>query len=478
MSRIARSGEFLDNAPFCLLLGLFWTWNWVIFQSPTDLVIEIGSWRFASRILLLAFFALTGILLFCKERFLRARPASNRRAGRYACGIACGIACAATILGADILDGSFDGELQGALFAVQSAAMGVASAFLYAEVGRLFALVESKRLKSISMAAIAALALCVPLQIALYYVDGGIREGVVVLFLALAAPATDAARSKRKIKQPGRADPISVPLKFSATLVLLGVALGMLQGIFSRITGTEDHGMLNPLSAVGFIIAAGIAAAGVLRGKLDFNQLIYQTSLPVLALGFTLVSLNGNAFVGFVLCIAGYYAAQIVIWVLCSHLAAQAKGIERWLFPLMGSILALGQATGLFAIDTLLFDYGREASTLMSTALLLACLFMSTHVSPYESWGIIRPADQDVREDIDSVCEIVGIDFLLTAREKEILPYLARGMSRRAIADRLVLSENTIKTYTSNIYGKLGVHTRQELIEFIQRKAAPEKRTR
>ncbi len=208
----------------------------------------------------------------------------------------------------------------------------------------------------------------------------------------------------------------------------------------------------------------------VFRGRLDFNRLIYQTGIPLLALGFTIVALNGNAFVGFMLCVAGYYMTQVVLWVLCVYLATQSRGMVRWLFALMGCMMALGQAIGLISIDTFLYGLDHEASVLMATSLLLACLFMSTSESPYESWGMVRPAEHAAEGDIDTACRTLALDNLLTARETEILPFLAQGRSRKVIAEKLVLSENTIKTYISNVYSKLGVHTQQELIDLVQKK--------
>lgn len=455
----------LFNAPSCLLLGLFWTWNWIIYQSPTDLTVGLGEWILPSRTLLLISFAIAGFWLFYTNRQSKEASAAWKKS-RYAIGPVLG----SIILLTDVLDGSFDGELEGTLFAVQSIAMGIASAFLYAEIGRLFVRTEIKKLKSISIAAIAALALCVPLQIVLYYIEGGIREGLMVLFLIVCSPAIDRIKPWKESKKSTSQDSMPVPVKFSVTLMLLGAALGMLQGVFTQITSADGHGALNPLSTVGFLMAAGIAAVGIFRGKLDFNQLIYQTSIPILALGFTLVALNGNAFAGFILCVAGYYTAQIVLWVLCAHLSSQAKGIEQWLFPLMGALAAIGQAAGLLAIDTILYGYDHTASVIMSTLLLISCLFMNSSTSPYESWGLIKPTSNSHQFNVNDVCEIIGMDFLLTAREKEILPHLARGRSRRAIAESLMLSENTIKTYTSNIYAKLNVHTRQEIIDFVQKR--------
>jgi HD-GYP domain-containing protein (c-di-GMP phosphodiesterase class II) len=48
----------------------------------------------------------------------------------------------------------------------------------------------------------------------------------------------------------------------------------------------------------------------------------------------------------------------------------------------------------------------------------------------------------------------------LTEREVEILRMLARGMSRRQIADELVLSQHTVRHHLEHIYSKVGVGTR------------------
>jgi DNA-binding CsgD family transcriptional regulator len=48
----------------------------------------------------------------------------------------------------------------------------------------------------------------------------------------------------------------------------------------------------------------------------------------------------------------------------------------------------------------------------------------------------------------------------LTEREVEILRMLVRGMSRRQIADELVLSQHTVRHHLEHIYSKVGVGTR------------------
>ncbi|MDT0444122.1 response regulator transcription factor [Streptomyces johnsoniae] len=48
----------------------------------------------------------------------------------------------------------------------------------------------------------------------------------------------------------------------------------------------------------------------------------------------------------------------------------------------------------------------------------------------------------------------------LSAREREVLALVARGTSNREIATELFISEATVKTHLSHVYGKLGVKDR------------------
>jgi LuxR family maltose regulon positive regulatory protein len=52
----------------------------------------------------------------------------------------------------------------------------------------------------------------------------------------------------------------------------------------------------------------------------------------------------------------------------------------------------------------------------------------------------------------------------LTPRELEIMRLICRGYSNPEIASELVVTINTIKKHTSNIYGKLGVRSRTQAI--------------
>ncbi len=51
---------------------------------------------------------------------------------------------------------------------------------------------------------------------------------------------------------------------------------------------------------------------------------------------------------------------------------------------------------------------------------------------------------------------------VLTAKELEIVRYLATGMSNKEIADKLAYSEKTVKNYLSNVFQKLNIRDRTQ----------------
>jgi DNA-binding CsgD family transcriptional regulator len=50
--------------------------------------------------------------------------------------------------------------------------------------------------------------------------------------------------------------------------------------------------------------------------------------------------------------------------------------------------------------------------------------------------------------------------FGLTAREVDVLRFIAEGLTDAQIAARLFVSRHTVNAHLRNIYGKLGVNTR------------------
>lgn len=67
----------------------------------------------------------------------------------------------------------------------------------------------------------------------------------------------------------------------------------------------------------------------------------------------------------------------------------------------------------------------------------------------------LRPATVPTEEDSG---------LTLTRRERQVLTAMGQGLSNRAIAGALFISENTVKNHVRRIHEKLGVHTRTEAV--------------
>ena len=58
---------------------------------------------------------------------------------------------------------------------------------------------------------------------------------------------------------------------------------------------------------------------------------------------------------------------------------------------------------------------------------------------------------------------------LLSARERDVLDKMLQDKKRKEIAEELFITENTVKKHISNIFSKLGVSSRHELLEKISK---------
>ena len=56
----------------------------------------------------------------------------------------------------------------------------------------------------------------------------------------------------------------------------------------------------------------------------------------------------------------------------------------------------------------------------------------------------------------------------LTQTEEQIALLAVRGRSRAVIARELGYSANTVRNYTHTLYSKLGIHSKQELIDLVE----------
>lgn len=165
----------------------------------------------------------------------------------------------------------------------------------------------------------------------------------------------------------------------------------------------------------------------------------------------------------------------LVITALNSSVVNAAEGVGLT----QGSTM-LGILAGNIAGSSIQVLAGTSAATAVGTTLFLLVVFsFSWAFFPADRSSVLRassrkynPASQlDIDADellIDTAIASLAERHGLTKREAEIAGYLARGHSQPFICDELVLSKNTVSTHAKHIYQKLGIHSRQELINLCR----------
>lgn len=121
-------------------------------------------------------------------------------------------------------------------------------------------------------------------------------------------------------------------------------------------------------------------------------------------------------------------------------------------------LLAVAGAADLFVLRSRFRTVGPRAMSypLSATAYLLVSILLLVAASRLTA---------RYRTLLPRVDEMLG--RLLTAREREIVSRLLQGESNQTIADRLFIALPTVKNHLHNIYEKLGVSSRTEILHLF-----------
>lgn len=161
----------------------------------------------------------------------------------------------------------------------------------------------------------------------------------------------------------------------------------------------------------------------------------------------------------------GSFVAMSLALALPAYAAQEAGGpIQQWVcagFLCYVAPLALGETIWLiWRADT-------------STFIIIACSLLSIaanilFLKESASSEIQISAENDPGKDsFEERAAALAFQASLTNREREILLPLAKGYSLKTIASMQHVSYNTVKVQVRSIYGKLGIHAREDLVEML-----------
>ncbi len=155
----------------------------------------------------------------------------------------------------------------------------------------------------------------------------------------------------------------------------------------------------------------------------------------------------------------GRYGRLIEILVLMA-LTLQALGKRVQAISDLTKSLALAEPEGYMRIY---LDEGKPAEELLRACSQRVEGAQKTYVNRLlKAFAMPSPGEQAGRPASSSKPQ--PLIEPLTGREAEVLSLLVAGLSNHEIAERLSLSEGTVKTHTHNLYGKLGVQSRTRAI--------------
>lgn len=118
------------------------------------------------------------------------------------------------------------------------------------------------------------------------------------------------------------------------------------------------------------------------------------------------------------------------------------------------------------------FEYGVDGVILkiqppaVVIAIIEALYSSAHHRAPVESHDPLNadPKTTFSQGDIDSNAQPLEWSDGLTERKREIVRLVSRGLSNKDIADRLCISDSTVRHHLTGIFDKIGVPNRQKLL--------------
>lgn len=255
--------------------------------------------------------------------------------------------------------------------------------------------------------------------------------------------------------------------------------------VFAFITGVRKFVLFDVvyMEAMGVVIGAlaAVPLALVVRTRRPLLPFIYQVVLPLSAL--VLIVLNSFPEATAPLWLAAWvsygFFGLIAVLALAS-LCAMAHAGE---FP---PPLVYGAAVAGFCLFSLLgmacgatppFEAQNGGPALLVVSTLYFAFLIAMALG--DGWklqeretgeeGTIAPSTQ---EGFAARCQASAQAHGLSPREAEIFAFLARGHTPAFIAKTLVISESTVRTHAKNIYRKLGVSSREQLILAVEGEAS------
>lgn len=280
-------------------------------------------------------------------------------------------------------------------------------------------------------------------------------------------PSSREAATRSAAEIPTETARLSIKILTGTTM--FGLAMGLLE-TYKTDPGAAaaPHYAMSMLVFGAFLIGSLslLLSDGFGRGA-SLNK-AYRLSILLFMLGIMCVPwtpVADSVMPGESFALAGYLGLEAVLislFMVLAHVAAVDASVT---FSLGFSALFAGELSGLLlanVVDAL----QKTASTPYGVVVLAGALALLSYIFLFTERDFDELSEiATVTDAFEDTCAAITERYKLSKRESEILTYALRGRTSERIASELTISKSTVETHLRRIYGKTGVHGRQELLD-------------
>lgn len=267
-------------------------------------------------------------------------------------------------------------------------------------------------------------------------------------------------------------------VRVGACACLIGLADGVVRIAFSS-SGELPFESFGDLS----LVAANLISLGIMYGCIILSQTaslrsVYKSVVFIMALFFMLLPVFSEFdFVESTISLTGYGTFNALMWILLVEISSRFKLSSSVVFGMGWGMVSLGVLLGSLA-GVLLSAYAPFTPQMLSLialvatlAILVSYMFIFTES---DLLNLITPIKSNQEGSLQDKCIQIAEGYKLSTKETEVLILAAKGRSRARIQNELHIASGTVSTHMRHIYEKLGVHTKQELLDLIDETAGRE----
>lgn len=350
---------------------------------------------------------------------------------------------------------------------------------------------------------IAMLAVCPLISLGILKTLPREPDGPPAVACSDAADATDASAEERGLE--GAAGLEAIPLSeskknahlswaFGAIYVIYGIVFGLGSGSVTQIAGDATL-------FVGIAALAALGALAALAFMRRFSGRIEQSNMLRMVFPFLVIALVPMSFMSdvvYTLCnllLLGAYVFVLLTSIAFELQTARSRKASYLFFigtsqTALSGGLVVGYGLGFAASATGAINLSMLSGIALGLVVLLAAFVTFAPIEPLmhdpapaepapASGAAAAKTEESAAEAAErqaehekghwrACCATLAERYALSPRETEVFYYLAKGRGIEHIQNKLYISSHTVKTHTYNIYRKMNVGSREELLDIIE----------